>query len=443
MEDADVPLLSNVGSGVLKHNKNHGGGDECFLLEAWRETKDLWHIVGPAIFSLLSSFTMFVITIGSAGHLGDTEFAAMSLACNVILGIDYSLLLGMSSALETLCGQAFGARNYRMMGIYLQRSWVILFVCCVAMLPLFIFTTPLLKLLGMSAEVADLAGLVAVSFIPLHFSMAFQFPLQRFLQSQLKNDVIAWANSVALVVHLILNWLVLFKLKVGLVAITLALGVSWWVLVLVLLGYSVSGACPDSWPGFSFEAFSGLWPFLKLSISSGVMICLENWYYQILLLIAGRVGNPVSFDALTVCMTTNGWEFMIHCGFFIGTGVRVANELGAGNGRKAKFATMVSVTESVVVGIIFWFVIMFFHNQIALAFTSSKPVLEEVSKLSIFLAFTVLLNSVQPILSGVAVGSGWQSYVAYINLGCYYIIGLPLGVLMGWVFRQGVLVSFF
>ena len=32
----------------------------------------------------------------------------------------FLLQLGMSSATETLCGQAFGAKQYHMMGIYLQ-----------------------------------------------------------------------------------------------------------------------------------------------------------------------------------------------------------------------------------------------------------------------------------------------------------------------------------
>ena len=40
--------------------------------------------------------------------------------------------------------------------------------------------------------------------------------------------------------------------------------------------------------------------------------------------------------------------------------------------------------------------------------------------------------------SGVAVGSGWQSTVAYINIGSYYIIGIPMGVLLGWLFNLGV-----
>ncbi|CDY68535.1 BnaCnng59430D, partial [Brassica napus] len=119
--------------------------------------------------------------------------------------------------------------------------------------------------------------------------------------------------------------------------------------------------------------------------------------------------------------------------------VRVANELGAGNGKGARFATIVSVTQSLIIGLFFWVIIMLFHNQIAWIFSSSEAVLAAVNKLTVLLALTVFLNSVQPVLSGVAVGSGWQSYVAYINLGCYYCIGIPLGILMGWIFKFGVM----
>ncbi|KAF2612785.1 hypothetical protein F2Q70_00007276, partial [Brassica cretica] len=80
----------------------------------------------------------------------------------------------------------------------------------------------------------------------------------------------------------------------------------------------------------------------------------------------------------------------------------------------------------------------FLHDQIGWIFSSSETVIKAVTDLSILLAFTILLNSVQPVLSGVAIGSGWQSFVAYINLGCYYFIGLPLGFVMGWIFKSGV-----
>lgn len=80
--------------------------------------------------------------------------------------------------------------------------------------------------------------------------------------------------------------------------------------------------------------------------------------------------------------------------------VRVSNELGAGNGKGAKFATIVAVATSTTIGLLFWLLIMIFHNYLALIFSSSKEVLDAVNKLSILLAFTILLNSVQPILSG-------------------------------------------
>lgn len=45
------------------------------------------------------------------------------------------------------------------------------------------------------------------------------------------------------------------------------------------------------------------------------------------------------------------------------------------------------------------------------------------------------------IFEGVAVGCGWQAFVAYVNVGCYYVVGIPLGVLLGFYFNLGAKVS--
>ncbi|XP_059624212.1 protein DETOXIFICATION 27-like [Cornus florida] len=436
VEERKTPLLGYTSSAVASKYE-----DQLALSQrVWIESKKLWHIVGPSIFSRIATFSMLAITQAFAGHLGELELAAMSIATNVIIGFNLGLLLGMASALETLCGQAFGAKKYYMLGVYMQRSWIVLFGCCVLLLPMYVFASPILKLLGQPPDVADLSSTVALWMIPIHFSFAFQFPLQRFLQSQLKTGAIAWVSLVALVEHVAVSWFFVYRLKLGVVGAALTLCLSWWILVFGLFGYTVCGGCPHTWTGFSIEALSGLWEFVKLSAASGVMLCLENWYYRILILMTGNLNNAkIALDALSICMTINGWEMMIPFGFFAGAGVRVANELGAGNGKAAKFATTVSVVTSMVIGLFFWLLIMIFHNEIALLFSSSKPVLEAVHKLSLLLAFTILLNSVQPVLSGVAVGSGWQSYVAYVNIGCYYVIGVPLGFVMGWVFHQGVM----
>lgn len=48
-----------------------------------------------------------------------------------------------------------------------------------------------------------------------------------------------------------------------------------------------------------------------------------------------------------------------------------------------------------------------------------------------------------PLCAGVAVGGGWQALVAYINLFCYYVVGLPLGFLLGYKTNLHVKVFFF
>uniref|UniRef100_A0A803LUU6 Uncharacterized protein n=2 Tax=Chenopodium quinoa TaxID=63459 RepID=A0A803LUU6_CHEQI len=207
----------------------------------------------------------------------------------------------MASALETLCGQAFGAKKLHMLGIYMQRSWIVLFLCCFLLLPFYIFATPLLKLAGQPDDIAELTGLVAAWLIPLHFSFAFAFPVQRFLQSQLKTAIIAWVSLAAFFVHVFMSWLLVYVFNMGIIGLCVTLNVSWWILFFGEMAYVAWGGCPETWSGFSWQAFVGLWEFVKLSAASGVMLCLENWYYRILVLMVGGLENAaIAVDALSV-----------------------------------------------------------------------------------------------------------------------------------------------
>lgn len=186
----------------------------------------------------------------------------------------------MASALGTLCGQAYGAKQYHMLGLYMQRSWIVLFICSILLIPMFVFASPFLKLIGQSTTLAEQTGIVAIWLIPLHLSFPFQFTLQRFLQCQLKTAVIAWVSGVALLVHVIVSWVFVYKLRVGIVGTAITLDFSWWLSVLGLFCYSVCGGCPQSWTGFSNQAFVGLWEFLKLSVASGVMLSYVIAYHR-------------------------------------------------------------------------------------------------------------------------------------------------------------------
>ena len=94
VEDVKVPLLDDLASTVQSNNgQDHDHQDQTLAWKVWIESKKLWHIVGPAIFSRITSYSMFVITQAFAGHLGDLELAAISISTNVIVGFDLGLLV--------------------------------------------------------------------------------------------------------------------------------------------------------------------------------------------------------------------------------------------------------------------------------------------------------------------------------------------------------------
>ncbi|PON58170.1 Multi antimicrobial extrusion protein [Parasponia andersonii] len=405
----------------------------------WAETVKLWRIAGPIVCTIVCNYAVNSLTNIFVGHIGELELSAVTISLCVIGTFSFGFMLGMGSALETLCGQAFGAGQVKMLGIYMQRSWLILTVSCFALLPFYIFAAPILRLLGQADEVADMAGYFSILVIPQLFSLAINFPTQKFLQAQSKVSALAWIGFVTLIVHIGLLWLFITYFKWGIVGAALAFDISSWILVIAQVLY-VIGWCSEGWSGFSWLAFKDLWGFVKLSLASAVMLCLEVWYFMCLIIVTGHLNNAViAVDSLSICMNLNGWEAMLFIGINAAVSVRVSNELGMGRPLRAKYSVYSAVFQSLLFGIFFAVLIMITKDYFAVIFTNSKDVQQAVSQLAYLLGITMLLNSIQPVISGVAIGGGWQDQVAYINLGCYYIFGLPLGMCLGYAANLGVM----
>ncbi|CAL5398643.1 unnamed protein product [Camellia sinensis] len=432
-------LLSSSSITVDEDDINPIISTKDFFREFIIESKKLWYLAGPAIFTSLCQYSLGAITQVFAGHVGTLELAAVSVENSVVAGFAFGIMLGMGSALETLCGQAFGAGQLRMLGIYMQRSWLILISTALILMFVYIFAAPILIFVGQSIDISKAAGKLSVWMIPQLFAYALVFPLAKFLQAQSKMAVMAVTSGVALVLHTFFSWLLMVELGWGLVGAAVVLDSSWWFMVVVQLLYVFGGACGEAWFGFSWMAFHNLWGFVKLSFASAIMLCLEFWYYMALILFAGYLKNAeVSVDALSICMNILGWTVMVAFGFNAAISVRVSNELGAANPRTAKFAVMVAAGTSFVFGLFMALILIVFQNQYPALFSDSREVQQLVYELTPLLALSVVINNVQPTLSGVAIGAGWQAYVAYVNIGCYYLFGIPLGLLAGYTFGMGV-----
>ncbi|CAN4105054.1 unnamed protein product [Withania somnifera] len=438
--NTNEPLLDNHNE-LDGEEKHSGKGDDVeFVKEFGPESNRLWQLAGPAIFTSICQYSLGALTQTFAGQVGELELAAVSIENSVIAGLAFGVMLGMGSALETLCGQAFGAGHISMLGIYMQRSWVILLTTACILVPIYVISPSILLFAGQTRRISNAAGKFAVWMIPQLFAYAVNFPIQKFLQAQRKVLVMSWISAGVLVFHVLFSWLFILKFKWGLVGAAITLNTSWWLIVILQLLYIFITKSNGAWTGFSSLAFQDLFGFVKLSLASAVMLCLEFWYLMILIIITGLLPDPlVPVDAMSICMNISGWQAMISIGFNAAISVRVSNELGAGNARLAKFSVIVVSLTSTIIGAACMIVVLSTREYFPYLFTNSEAVADETKKLAILLAWTVLLNSLQPVLSGVAVGAGWQAIVAYINIGCYYIIGLPAGILLGFKLDLGAL----
>ncbi|XP_076950341.1 protein DETOXIFICATION 24-like [Bidens hawaiensis] len=400
----------------------------------WVESKKIWRVALPSVISRVCAFGTIVVTQSFIGHISSIDLAGYALVQTLSVRFVNGILLGMSSATETLCGQAFGAGQTHMMGIYLQRSWIVDFITLTFLLPVFIFGTQIYKLIGEEDSIANSGGYISLWFIPFIYNFVFSLTIQMYLQAQLKNMIIALLSALQFAIHIPLSLLFVYKLNMGVPGAMLALSMSSWFLVIGEFVYIFGGWCPHSWKGFTVAAFKDLVPVVKLSLSSGVMVCLELWYYAVLVLLAGYMSDAeVAISAFSICQNINSWEFMISLGFLGAACVRVANELGRGNAKAVRFSIQVLLGTSTVIGLFFFVLCLAFGKKLAYFFTDDDRVADTVADLSLLLSFSVLLNSIYPVLSGVAVGAGLQSAVAIVNLVCFYLIGIPVGALLGYV----------
>lgn len=273
--------------------------------------------------------------------------------------------------------------------------------------------------------------------IPQLFSLAINFPTSKFLQAQSKVDVLAGIGFAAVLVHALFLWLFIYTLEWGTNGAAIAFDLTNWLTAMAQLAYVV-GWCKDGWKGLSWSAFNEIWAFVRLSIASAVMLCLEIWYMMSIILLVGHLNNAViAVGSISICMNINGWESMLFIGINAAISIRVSNELGQGHPRATKYSVYITVFQSLLIGILCMVIVLVARDHLAIIFSNSKEMQEAVADLAYLLGITMVLNSVQPVISGVAVGGGWQALVAYINLGCYYVFGLPLGYLLGYVAKLG------
>ncbi|XP_068503254.1 protein DETOXIFICATION 16-like isoform X1 [Phaseolus vulgaris] len=399
--------------------------------------KQLW-LAGPLFTVGVLQYSMQVISVMFVGHLGEVPLSGASLATSFASVTGFNLLMGMASALDTLCGQSFGAGQHHMVGIHMQRAAFVLLFVSVFLAIMLVFTKHILVAMHQQVAIAEEAGVYALYLIPSLFAYGiFQCQL-KFLQTQ--NIVFPMVLSSALVasLHIPLCWLLVTKSGFGSKGAAIENSVSYWINVLLIgLYVKFSSSCEKSRTGFSKKALQNIPEFLKISIPSACMLCLKAWTFEIMVLLSGLLPNPqLETSVLSICLNTFVLAWMIPFGLSSAACTRVSNELGAGNPQAASLAVRVALCVVLAEGIIMVLLMILLRKIWGNLYSSETEVVDYVAAMMPFLAICSFLDGIQSVLSGIARGSGWQKIGAIVNLGSFYFVGVPSAVVLGFVLHM-------
>lgn len=441
--DLETPLFSspqNNGNDItFIDGPNIRGGNLLSKEEILKEVKKQIELAGPLMAVNFLLFSLQVVSVMFVGHLGELPLAGASIATSFASVTGYSLLKGMASALDTYCGQSYGAKQYHMLGIHKQRAMVVLLCVSIPIAIIWENAGHILVFVGQDPEIAAEAGVYARYMIPSIFGYGLLQCHIGFLQAQ--NSVVPMMLSTGFttLLHIFICWFMVFKSGLGNKGAALSNAISYWINALLLGVYvRVSPACKETWRGFSMEALHGIPEFLRLAVPAAVMICLEIWTFEMMVLLGGFLPNPkLETSVLSISLNTCSVIFMLPLGISGAVSTRVSNELGAGRPHLAKLAVCVSTALVGIEGISAACLLIFGRNIWGYCYSTEEEVVKYVGQMMLLLSVSHVVDGIQSVLSGTVRGCGRQKIGAYINLGAYYLVGIPCALLLAFVYHFG------
>uniref|UniRef100_A0A2K1ZG67 Protein DETOXIFICATION n=2 Tax=Populus trichocarpa TaxID=3694 RepID=A0A2K1ZG67_POPTR len=388
------------------------------IAQTWREfsqeVKRLAYIAGPMVVTTTALNLLLVISNMMVGHLGELALSSSAIAISLCNVTGISLLNGMASALETLCGQAYGAQQYRKVGNQTYGAMFSLILVALVVSLVWINMETLLILIGQDPIIAHEAGQFTLWLIPTIFAYAIFQPLSRYLLVQSIIIPMLVSSCVTLLLHIPLCWLLVFKSGLRNLGGALAVGISYWLNAIFLILYvKYSPACA------------------KTRVDPTIFDL-----YEIVILLSGLLSNPrLETSVLSVCLTTIGTLYSIPYGLGAAASTRVSNELGAGRPQAARIAAY----SVMILAIIELFVVsgtLFATRHIfGYSFSNEREVVDYVSNMAPLVCLSVIIDGLQGVLSGVARGCGWQHIGASVNLAALYLCGVPVAAILGYWFQ--------
>lgn len=350
--------------------------------------------------------------------------------CNVT---GLSIGIGLLSAMDTLCSQAFGAGNMMRVGVVTQRSAAIMIAICLPIFFLWMFAEQILLLLRQDAEIAPLGGVYARWLFPGLPPVLIFETAKRYLQTQGITTPIMIVSAIGAILTFPVGWLFIFGLDLGYIGAPITTALLWTTMAVALVVYIWwKKLHVETWPKVVWkEVFSpaGWWEFFKLGLPGAAMTAGEWWTFELYALMAGWI-STLALAIQTVLMTTVSTMFMIPLGVSVAIGTLVGNRLGANRPMQASFSSKVSMSFALVTQVTLALTIFLLRHVWGRIFNNDEEVVSGVAQYLPYACVFIVSDGLQGSMTGILRGSGRQKWGAAINISFYYLFGMPLSYVL-------------
>ncbi|KAF5467642.1 hypothetical protein F2P56_011874 [Juglans regia] len=410
------------------------------------ELKELWLMAMPVTGTNFMAFFRAVVSVVFLGRLGSLELAGGALSIGFTNITGYSVLVGLASGLEPVCSQAYGSKNWDLLSLSLQRMVFILLLAIIPISLSWVNLETIMIFLGQDKEITAMAATYCIYSLPDLLTNTLLQPLRVFLRSQQVTRPMMYCSLLAVTFHVPLNIFMVMVMGLGVPGVAMASVLTNLNMVVLMAGYvwwtgRKSGTELRWTAGTSIDfkgMLCGVGPLLKLAVPSGLGICLEWWWYEIVTVMAGYLPNPrLAVAATGILIQTTSMMYTVPMALAGCASARVGNDLGSGKPYKAKLAAMVALGCAFVIGIInvTWTVIL--RQRWAGLFTKDELVQALVASVMPIMGLCELGNCPQTTGCGILRGTARPAVGARINLWSFYFVGTPVAVGLAFWLKVG------